>query len=80
MAAKDRTGTTSLHGLMASGGDTIPKEYHRKLLKKIAQLTKVPTSFGRADNIMQTVALRYSYVVCGSFTHRPCYLGVTQIM
>ena len=33
--------TTSIHSLMASGGDTIPKEYHRKVLKKIAQLTKV---------------------------------------
>ena len=30
--------TTSLHAL---AGDNIPREYHRKVLKKIAQLTKV---------------------------------------
>lgn len=41
MASKDKNGTGSLHNLMATGVDTIPKEYHRKLLKKIAQLTKV---------------------------------------
>lgn len=30
--------TTSLQAL---AGDNIPREYHRKVLKKIAQLTKV---------------------------------------
>lgn len=30
--------TNSLHAL---AGDNIPREYHRKVLKKIAQLTKV---------------------------------------
>ena len=30
--------------MMASGADTIPREYHRKVLKKIAQLTKVKTA------------------------------------
>ena len=41
MAAKDRS---SIQSLMASGADTIPREYHRKVLKKIAQLTKVKTA------------------------------------
>ena len=40
MANKEVFGSTiSLH--TAAAGDTIPREYHRKVLKKIAQLTKV---------------------------------------
>jgi len=38
MTARDKLGSiTSLQG----GDETIPREYHRKVLKKIAQLTKV---------------------------------------
>lgn len=44
MAVRDKLGsTTSLQqGIAAqSGAEAIPREYHRKVLKKIAQLTKV---------------------------------------
>lgn len=44
MAARDKLGSTvSLQqGIAAqSGAEAIPREYHRKVLKKIAQLTKV---------------------------------------
>jgi len=38
MTARDKLGSiTSLQG----GDEAIPREYHRKVLKKIAQLTKV---------------------------------------
>jgi hypothetical protein len=44
MAFRDRDEARSFGSMLGSlpgGGDAIPREYHRKVLKKIAQLTKV---------------------------------------
>ena len=41
MAFRDCDGVVSMLGSFQAGGDAIPREYHRKVLKKIAQLTKV---------------------------------------
>ena len=44
MAVRDKLGSAASlqQGLTAqSGAEAIPREYHRKVLKKIAQLTKV---------------------------------------
>lgn len=44
MASRDRDkvgSSVSMLGSFQAGGDAIPREYHRKVLKKIAQLTKV---------------------------------------
>ena len=43
MAGRDKV--ESSLSFMQAGGDAIPREYHRKVLKKIAQLTKVWISF-----------------------------------
>ena len=40
--------TTSLQTVTT--GDAIPREYHRKVLKKIAQLTKVRLIFLKNDS------------------------------
>lgn len=41
MTSREVGGSVPLLGLAQAGGDAIPREYHRKVLKKIAQLTKV---------------------------------------
>ena len=44
MSSRDRDKLGSLLGSIQAGGESIPREYHRKVLKKIAQLTKVSLS------------------------------------
>lgn len=47
MASRDKVGSSiSMLGSFQAGGDAIPREYHRKVLKKIAQLTKVWLKIG----------------------------------
>ena len=41
MASSSSKAFGSTSSLSTLNGETIPKEYHRKVLKKIAQLTKV---------------------------------------
>ena len=68
MAANERISTGSFHSLMASGADTIPKEYHRKLLKKIAQLTKVSRKFMYSPAVVTKVIQCSNVIVkdCGT--------------
>ena len=47
---RDAGSTVQLHGSVQLGTDVIPREYHRKVLKKIAQLTKV-TDAGRHSTL-----------------------------
>lgn len=61
MGSKGTGSTVSLHTFH---GDTIPKEYHRKVLKKIAQLTKViynlHTKNDEKEEELETLSAQYA--------------------